>query len=276
MNKKILLIEDDVPLREAIYKKLLQEGYDVDLAKDGIEGLEKIRMGHPDLILLDIILPRMNGFEILDALAAEGSVKAQPVIIISNSGQPVEIEKALQMGVKDYLVKADFGPDEVIEKVKKQIGGGTGLGEEVSLDEAPREKKELAMPEKQKSQKGAGKKILIVEDDKFLRDLVVFKLEQEGFGVIEVATADEALEKVKQEKPDLILLDIILPGKDGFIFLQEMKQDASIASIPVIALSNLGQDSEIKKGLELGAKDYLVKASLTPSEIIEKIMMVLG
>src|SRR3989344_1760936 len=115
------------------------------------------------------------------------------------------------------------------------------------------------------------KKILIIEDDKFLRELISKKLVNEGFAIALAVDGEEALKKVKEEKPDLILLDLILPGVDGFEVLAKIKSDPSVLSIPVIILSNLGQEEEIEKGLKLGAVSYLVKAYFTPAEIIEKI-----
>ena len=115
------------------------------------------------------------------------------------------------------------------------------------------------------------KKILIVEDDRFLRELMVKKLEKEGFEVVQALDGEEGVKKAKEEKPDLILLDLILPGIDGFEVLARVKEDALIASVPVIILSNLGQKEDIDRGLKLGASDYLVKAHFTPGEIIEKV-----
>ncbi len=115
------------------------------------------------------------------------------------------------------------------------------------------------------------KKILIVEDDSFLRELIVKKITKEGFEIKEAIDGPEALRKAKEERPDLILLDLILPGVDGFTVLSQFKQDAELKDIPVLILSNLGQKEEIKRGLDFGAVDYLVKANFTPSEIIEKI-----
>ncbi len=119
------------------------------------------------------------------------------------------------------------------------------------------------------------KKILIVEDDKFLRDLITQKLWKEGFDVVEAVDGEHGLKKVKEVKPDLILLDLILPGIDGFAVLAETKKDPGLALIPVIILSNLGQRDDIEKGLKLGAVDYLIKAHFTPGEIIEKVKKVL-
>ena len=118
-------------------------------------------------------------------------------------------------------------------------------------------------------------KILIIEDDKFLRELIARKLLQENFKILEAVDGEGGLKKIKEEKPDLILLDLILPGIDGFEVLSKMKDDPALASIPVIILSNLGQREDVERGLKLGAVDYLVKAHFTPNEIIEKVKVAL-
>jgi len=115
------------------------------------------------------------------------------------------------------------------------------------------------------------KTILIIEDDKFLRELIAQKLIKEGYKVSEAVDGEEGIKKVKEEKPDLVLLDLILPGIDGFEVLTKMKEDTSLGQIPVIILSNLGQKDDVEKGLKLGAIDYLIKAHFTPGEIIEKV-----
>lgn len=114
-------------------------------------------------------------------------------------------------------------------------------------------------------------KILLIEDDKFLRELIIQKLGREGYDVVEAPEGESGLVKMKEEKPDLILLDLILPGIDGFEVLSRMKKDAELASTPVIILSNLGQKDDVQKGMDLGAEDYLIKAHFTPGEIVEKI-----
>jgi len=115
------------------------------------------------------------------------------------------------------------------------------------------------------------KKILIIEDDKFLRELISRKLSGEGFDISEAVDGEEGIKKIKEEKPDLILLDLILPGIDGFEVLARLREEPKLSSTPVIILSNLGQREEVERGLKLGAIDYLIKAHFTPGEIIEKI-----
>ena len=115
------------------------------------------------------------------------------------------------------------------------------------------------------------KNILIIEDDKFLRELIVQKLIKEGYDAAEAIDGEEGIKKVKTAKPDLVLLDLILPGIDGFEVLTRMKENPSLVQIPVIILSNLGQKDDVERGLKLGAVDYLIKAHFTPGEIIDKI-----
>ena len=129
--KKIIIVEDEEILRNLLHKKLLAEGYSVDVAENGEVGLQKIRENRPDLILLDIIMPKMGGFEMLEEMQKDESIFGIPVIVVSNSGQPVEIDRAQKLGARDWLVKTEFDPQEVIDKVIVQIG----KGEEVIIQE---------------------------------------------------------------------------------------------------------------------------------------------
>ncbi len=122
MAKKILIIEDEEILLDLLKDKLEGLGYDVYCALDGEKGLKAIRDIVPDLVLLDIIMPKISGFEVMEAMQKDPSIKDIPVIIISNSGQPVELDKAKQLGAKDWLIKTEFDPAEVLQKVKAVLG----------------------------------------------------------------------------------------------------------------------------------------------------------
>ena len=115
------------------------------------------------------------------------------------------------------------------------------------------------------------KKILLIEDDKFMTELIAMRFKKDGIALDWAESAEAGLVKIKADKPTLILLDIILPGMTGFEFLKKIKADKETASIPVIMLSNLGQKVEIEQGMRLGAKDYLIKANHDLSDIIQKI-----
>jgi len=114
------------------------------------------------------------------------------------------------------------------------------------------------------------KKVLLIEDDQFIIDIYSTKLKEEGFEVELAINGEKAIEKTK-EKPDLILLDIVLPGIDGWEILREIKKDESTKSIPVIVLSNLSQKSEVENSLKMGAVKYLIKSNYTPSQVVKEI-----
>lgn len=114
-------------------------------------------------------------------------------------------------------------------------------------------------------------KILFVDDDNFLRKVYNSELSDQGYEVILAADGDEGLEKAQLNDPDLIILDMIMPQKNGFEVMSELQKNPATKNIPVIILSNLGQEDDIKKGLDMGAVDYLVKDNITLTTIVEKI-----
>ncbi len=117
--------------------------------------------------------------------------------------------------------------------------------------------------------------ILLVEDDNFLANIYKTKFEMEGFKVMVAENGELGLKEAKKKKPDLILLDILLPKMDGFTVLEHLKEDEELKDTPVILLTNLGQKDDVEKGLELGAADYLIKAHFKPSETVDKVKKVL-
>lgn len=120
------------------------------------------------------------------------------------------------------------------------------------------------------------KTVLFIEDESALQQSATQWLTDEGYRVVSALNGDDGLRLAKNENPDLILLDLILPKKDGFTVLKEIKGDPATASIPIIVLSNLGQDEDVERVLSLGATTYLVKTSYTLEEMAKKIQEVLG
>jgi DNA-binding response OmpR family regulator len=263
---KILVIEDEHSLVELLTSKLRKEGYDVQFAYDGEEGLTKAVDWEPDLILLDIIMPKKDGYEVLEAL--HDRKITVPVIIISNSGQPVEIEKTKKLGAVDHLIKTEFSPIDVLTKVRACLDRQHGDAPAVASAIQPRTGEGVSL----------GVKVMLVEDDSFLREICSKKLTKEGYTVYEAIDGEQVLANIEQIKPDIVLLDIILPAVDGFQILQQIKSnpDKAVSEVPVIMLSNLGQEDDIKKAMDMGAKDYLVKAHFTTEEIVQKIKSILG
>ena|SRR3989338_756988 len=127
------------------------------------------------------------------------------------------------------------------------------------------------LPSEPLAPKLSGKTVLVVEDDDFIRDLFVTKLSSLAYNVETAKDGQEALAKIKTLKPSLVLLDLVLPKMDGFEVLGLVRDDPALISIPIVVLSNLGEPKDIAKAKGLGARDYIIKANYTPSEVAEKI-----
>jgi len=119
--KKILFIEDEPTLQKTLGRALEQEGFEILSALDGEIGITKAKESKPDLILLDLILPKMDGFEVLKRLKENEETKDIPVIILTNLENPEDIEKVLSLGATTYLVKANYDLEEVIDKIKDML-----------------------------------------------------------------------------------------------------------------------------------------------------------
>lgn len=260
MSKKLLLVDDDSVLGEVMRRRLLDEGYACRWARDGVEGLALMRAERPDLVLLDIVMPTMNGYEFLETMMRDIALADIPVIVISNSGQPVEIERVIALGAKDYLVKAQFSPEDVVAKVTNILGGPA----------------DPTFPSAATALYGTGKfpsqtKILIVEDEQILVELSAGRFRSEGYQVFTAGDGQQCLEIAAREHPDVILLDVIMPVMNGYEALRRLKADPALADIPVIIFSNLAQEKEIEEGRRLGAADFFVKAKMTPTEYVERV-----
>lgn len=121
MPQKILLIEDDVFLSDIYMTKFQEVGYVIEAADSGTQGLQKAKEGTPDVILLDIVLPKMNGLEVLEKLKADADTKSIPVIILSNLGSEDDVKVGMKKGASSYIIKSQFTPSEVVECVEKTL-----------------------------------------------------------------------------------------------------------------------------------------------------------
>lgn len=120
------------------------------------------------------------------------------------------------------------------------------------------------------------RRILLAEDDRFLRKAAATALKRQGFAVLEAVEGEEALRVARAEAPDLILLDLIMPKLQGFEVLRALKADPATAATPVLILSNLGQDSDVKQAMEAGAAGYFVKVNLSLQDLMKRVVEILG
>lgn len=128
----------------------------------------------------------------------------------------------------------------------------------------------------QATRKDAAEIIFVVEDDEFVSDVYQKKLSLEGFNVILAKDGDQALRMLRERRPDLVLLDLIIPGKDGFQVLKEIREDDKLKDLKVIVMSNLSQSQDISRAKELGASEYIVKANISLDQMVTMVKKHLG
>lgn len=248
-NKKILIIEDEAFLSEMYQTKFESLGYQVITADNGEVGLETIRKEKPSIVLLDIIMPVMDGYTVLRKIRADAEIKNTLVVIFSNLGQEEEITKGMQMGADDYLVKSNLTPTELVQKIETVLAKGS-------------------------SDKGANLKrirVLIIEDTKDIIDLYTTRFDNEGFDYKVAENGAWGL-KVAQEEPwDIILLDIMMPAINGIEALRTLRATPKLKNIPIIVLSNSIDEAEMADVRKSGANDVFLKARVTPSQIVNRI-----
>ncbi len=250
-NKKVILLAMGVgPARDDVSQLLGEGGHVILTCETADEGIQLAKAHELDIVLLDITVPALNGYGFLESLTNDVVLTKIPAImVLADTSTEIDENKNITLGVKDHVIKSDNLAADIGTKLLPYIGhvaGGDPLQEK-------------------------GFKILVVEDDNFLRDLLARKLGQENCEFLAAIDGENALKLIDDEKPSIVLLDLILPGIDGFEVLSKIKQNPEVKDVPVVILSNLGQDSDIKKAKELGADDFLIKANFSIDEVISKI-----
>jgi len=257
MKEKILIAMSDTSLATLISEYLEKNGYTISQVRDGQKALDEMRSQLPDLVLIDLSLSVKNGYEVLTEKSFDKIITKIPVIIVSNTGSPIEMRRIPSTkSVKDYIIKTHIEPEDVLRKIDEIF--------EHPIDLKDQEKD---IPRNTES----SKKILWVEDDKFLSSILVRKFESSGYIVLKAKNSDEALEIIQNGTPDIIILDILLPGLSGFDILQKIKIQDKFKKIPVIILSNMSRPSDLEKAKILGTQRFLVKASVSLDQIIKEV-----
>jgi signal transduction histidine kinase/CheY-like chemotaxis protein len=204
MPETVLVVEDDRHSRELLALYLEGAGYRAALARDGIEGLELARRLRPCAVVLDIVLPRLDGWDLMARLKADAATASCPVVIVSMLDQR---GKGFALGAADYLVKP-VQRDEVLESLARCI----------STEISPRT-------------------ALVIDDDARDRRLIADTLEPEGYSVLSAESGEEGIELVRRERPAVVLLDLLMPGLDGFAVVERLRADPSTSDVPIVVLT---------------------------------------
>ena len=235
--EKLLIVEDDPHIAQLIRLHLSNKYREVFIAHRGQEALQIAKRERPDLITLDVMLPGMDGFEVLERLKSEPDTWGIPVIIVSVVPDP---QRGLRLGAFDYVTKP-IDEKKLMAAVAKVLGRGKGT-------------------------------ILVVDDDGATRSLLDEVLNANDFAVRALDRGQDVLSVAQELQPSLILLDVKLPDLDGYTVLEQLKSDASIGDVPVIVMtgSEIIDDAKRQKVLALGA-DRFISKPFSVKELVAQI-----
>ncbi len=232
----VLVIDDDANVRDLVRRAVEKEGYSVCYASGGAEGLELARELRPDLITLDVMMPRMDGWSVLGALKADSELAEIPVVMVSIVD---DRNLAFSLGAADYLTKP-IDRRRLAEVLNRHRPAGTAL---------------------------------VVDDDEDCRQLVRQVLESAGWSVVEASDGRQGLEQVESQSPDLIILDLMMPELDGFHFAEELGRDESRRSIPILVVTAKDLSGRERDWLHGRACGILEKGSTSRRELQQRIRL---
>ena len=230
------MIDDDAAVRELVKRSLSKEGLDVMMASGGKDGLELARKYRPDVITLDVQMPGMDGWEVLKTLKADPELREIPVIMMTNID---EKSTGYALGAAEYMTK-------------------------------PVDRERLVAVLKKFRDNASTRPVLVVEDDSAVREVVRRALSQDGLKVLEATNGREALERVAQTVPSLILLDLMMPEMDGFAFIEELRSNDEWSRIPVVVLTAKDVTREEHARLQRSTM-VLLKKSQSHNALIREI-----
>jgi CheY-like chemotaxis protein len=233
---KVLVIDDEQTVRDLMRRFLAREGFDVVTARDGREGLELARQLRPALITLDVLMPDFDGWSVLQALKGDPELAQIPVLMLTILD---EKHKGYALGASDYMTKP-FDRDRLRAVLAKYGRNG-------------------------------GKRILIVDDDAEHRRRLTRVLEAEGWRVAEAENGLVGLERLAQSRPDLIVLDLMMPEMDGFEFLSELRNNALLRDVPVVVITAADLTDEDRARLNGGVERILQRSAFEPDDLLAEV-----
>lgn len=256
-------------LSEIYSRKFSDAGFEVVMAASGTEAETKARSEKPGLMLLDLVLPEEDGFDVLKKLKSDESTKNIKIIIFSNLSQEEDKQRAESLGADGFIAKSDFTPHQIVEQVRKIIGEQEPeqyQNSQFPQDSAVDEKK----ISRQEIDENGKRSILLIEDEQVFVEVFRKKLEEENFKVDVATNGAWGVSKVSENKYDLIILDILMPNLNGFEVIEKIRSDSPNKKTPVIAISNSIEDDQAQQAIRTGANEFYVKTRITPSELADR------
>ncbi|MGB3211152.1 MAG: response regulator [Desulforhopalus sp.] len=293
-EQTILVVEDSKTARKVVSLVLGRKGYNIIEATSGTEALLAIEGVTPDLVLLDVMLPDMTGYEVLTAIRKSSGLSDVPVVMLTGKRAPGDRLKGMLSGSNEYLTKP-FNPAKLLSVLGKYLEPSTkkitsplpNYVKDVASPPPPVKLETEAVPKVTKpmqpkavvttataaeipKKKGSERSVLIVEDSPTSRKVISMVLSRKGYAVNEAATGVEALMKVEHEIPHLILLDAMLPDMTGYDILAKLKVNQRLKEIPVVMLTAKDSPVDREKGMRAGSVAYLTKP-FNPDKLLSVI-----
>jgi two-component system cell cycle response regulator len=252
-NAKILVVDDDINIINFFQSVLEEQGYIVETAGNGIEAVKKAKQFQPEVILLDVIMPEMDGYEATEALKGDPDTSNMSVILVTGMNTLEDKVRGLECGADDFITKP-FNFDELVARVRSLVklkrlqDQLRTLEQECAQDILLKQQRSLSL-----------NMVLIVEDDERIAKIMSNVLGTGGYLTYFIKDGNEAVEFIKDNVPDLVLLDLMLPGLDGLEVLKRIRENVMTTEVPVIVITAIDDFKTKIKGLYIGADDYLVK-----------------
>ena len=273
-TKRILLVEDNEVAMIQVRGILESQGYGVDVARGGQEALEYIRETTPDGIILDLMMPEVDGFAVLQNIRSHRATARVPVLILTAKDlTPEDLKKIRGNNVQHLVQKGDVARENLLVKVKSMLGGKARAAVEIR-DPQPVSfqtgQAQTRQPEPAKAKKIEGTPTILVVEDNPDNMISIKAVLGNQYAILEATDGEDGLKKALAQGPDLILLDMSLPGMDGFAVAGRVKEADETRHIPVIAMTAKAMKGDREMILGAGCDDYISKP-IDPDEVMEKI-----
>lgn len=255
---EVLLVEDNRTVAATVHGYLKRHARRIHVAASALEA-EALLAAHPiDVVVLDLILPDRDGRDLLIQIREDPRTASLPVVVLSAEDNDVARAECLAVGASDFLSKPP-DPKALRAAVARQVA--SARAGRPANDGANRA---VARPSAEQP------RILLVEDDIVTATLIRHRLERDGLAVSGFANGDDAFQWAEGSDFDLAILDVKVPGMDGFELLDRLRRIPRLAGVPIVMLTGLGGEDDIVRGLELGANDYMVKP-FSPAELLARV-----
>jgi len=275
-GNRILLVEDNEAAVIQVRKVLESEGYNVDVVRGGQEALEYVKQTIPEGIILDLMMPEVDGFEVLEKIRGTKTTTEIPVLILTAKDlTPEDLNRLSHNNIQQLIQKGDVDRQNLLFKTRLMLGAQPKVKFETGNSKPETRKPDAEQPAIRTSQPaiplsaGQPATILVVEDNP--DNMITIKaVLQNKYSILEATDGEDGLEKTLAESPDLVLIDMSLPKIDGFTVVRKVKENKKTRDIPVIALTARVMKGDREKILEAGCDDYIAKP-IDPEEVLNKI-----